>query len=477
MSPPPPLGVTIVRGGHVLTMSGGGDFRDGGVAFGAESGTIQAVGPFAELVRAFPDATVVGDDRDIVLPGFINGHDHLSEALLSGLGETLNLYEWIERLIRPVVPHLDAEMARVGTLLKGIEMLGSGITCVNDMFVHRNLGSRATLGVVEGLEQLGMRGVVSFGADDLPENVPVAALMDEHHALADRVSGSPLVQFRLGISTIQTMSDELLEASVSAARRHGWKVHSHLAEVREELTESRLKFGATTLERAHQSGLLELDVVFAHCIWVLEPDIEMLVTGRSTAVHNPLSNMILGSGVCPVPRLRSAGIPVGLGTDGAASNDSHDMLQVIKCAPLLQKVNHLNPAALSARDALAMATIEGARALRLDDDLGSLEPGKQADVIRFSGAGCRLAYVHDPYQQIAYCASPADIADVWVRGRRVVEDGVVLTASEPDVVRDARHLSSELLTLAGLSDPGERLIPRQSPSALRDLTLTGGERA
>ena len=416
---------------------------------------------------------MVGDDRDIVLPGFINGHDHLSEALISGLGETLNLYEWIEHLIRPVLPHLDAEMARIGTLLKGIEMLRSGITCVNDMFVHRNLGSHATLGVVDGLEQLGMRGVVSFGADDLPELVPVAALMDEHHALADRVSGSPLVEFRLGISTIQTMSDHLLRASVSAARQHGWKVHSHLAEVREELTESRLKFGETTIERAKTSGLLDLDVVFAHCIWVLEPDIQMLADTRCTAVHNPLSNMILGSGVCPVPRLRAAGIPVGLGTDGAASNDSHDMLQVIKCAPLLQKLNHLNPAALSARDALRMATIEGARALGLDDELGSLEPGKQADLLRFSGAGCRLAYIHDPYQQVAYSASPAEIADVWVRGRRVVDDGVVLTASEPDVVRDARRLSGELLAVAGLTNPGAPLIPFGG-AALRDVTLAGG---
>ena len=451
MSAEPPRDLTIVRGGYVLTMGPAGDLRDGGVAISAQTGAIIAVGPYRELADTFPGAAVVGDERDIVVPGFINGHDHLSEALISGLGETYNLYEWIERVIMPVIPHLDYEKARVGTLLKGIEMLQSGITCVNDMFVHRNPGSNATLGVVEALEQLGMRGIVSFGADDLPENLEIGPLMDEHHALADRTAGSELISFRMGFSTIQTMSDELLMGSIAAAREHGWKIHSHLAEVREELTDSRARFGATTIERAERSGLLDLDVVFAHCIWVLEPDIELLARSRSTVVHNPLSNMILGSGVCPVPRLRAAGIPVGLGTDGAASNDSHDMLQVIKCAPLLQKCHHLAPAALTARDALAMATIDGARALRIDDAVGSLEHGKDADLVRFAGTSARLAYVHDPYQALAYCAGPGDVADVWIRGRRVLKDGAVATADEPAVVARARVLAHELFHDAGLA--------------------------
>jgi cytosine/adenosine deaminase-related metal-dependent hydrolase len=340
------------------------------------------------------------------------------------------------------------------------------------MFVHRNYGANVTLGVVDGLEQLGLRGVVSFGADDLPGPVPADKLMGEHEALANRVSGSPLIDFRLGISTIQTMSDELLEASVAAAREYGWKVHSHLAEVREELTDSRLRFGATTLERARRFGLLDLETVFAHCIWVLEPDIELLASTGCTVVHNPLSNMILGSGVCPVPRIRAAGIAVGLGTDGAASNDSHDMLQVIKCAPLLQKVHHLAPAALTARDALRMATLEGAKALGLDDVTGSLEEGKSADVIRLGGDSCRLAYVHDPYQQVAYSAGPGDVADVWVQGRRLLENGSVQSVPEAEVVRTARHLAEELFHAAGL----DQLAETQDPVG-HSLTLTGGERA
>jgi cytosine/adenosine deaminase-related metal-dependent hydrolase len=179
--------------------------------------------------------------------------------------------------------------------------------------------------------------------------------------------------------------------------------------------------------------------------------------------------MILGSGVCPVPRLRAAGIPVGLGTDGAASNDSHDMLQVIKCAPLLQKCHHLAPAVLTARDALAMATIDGARALRIDDAVGSLEPGKAADLVRFAGTSTRLAYVHDAYQALAYCAGPGDVADVWIRGRRVLKDGAVATANEPAVVAQARGLAHELFQDAGLA------ALTQDATSDSSLTLTGGE--
>jgi cytosine/adenosine deaminase-related metal-dependent hydrolase len=174
--------------------------------------------------------------------------------------------------------------------------------------------------------------------------------------------------------------------------------------------------------------------------------------------------------------LRTAGIPVGLGTDGAGSNDSHDMLQVIKCAPLLQKLDHLNPAALTARDSLAMATIEGARALGIDDVTGSLEPGKSADLIRFSGAGCRLAYVHDPYQQVAYSASTEDIADVWVQGRHVLKERVVQTARESDVVSDARRLATELFDAAGLAALPENGSTSGGHTVAGSLTPTGGDK-
>jgi cytosine/adenosine deaminase-related metal-dependent hydrolase len=429
-----------------------GDITDGAVAFSAVDGLIRAVGGYQSVSAAFPGATMIGDSRDIVTPGFINAHDHLSEGLISGMGETMSLYEWAARLINPVLRLLTRDRARAGTMLKAAEMIRSGITTVNDMFVHYNPGSRASLGVADGLDEVGLGGVICFGPEDEADPQPISPLLDEHEALHDRASKSANLSFRLGIGTIHGQSEALFRESIGLAARNGWKVHTHLAEVREEITEARLRYGTNTLGRGLREGLLDLDVIFAHCIWVNEPDIEILVRHQTTVAHNPLSNMILASGVCPVPRLRAAGIPVALGTDGAASNDSHDMLQVIKSAVLMQKLHHLDPLAMTARDALAMATIEGARALRADQRIGSLEVGKQADVVRFAGDGVRLAYVHDPYQQLAFCAGPDDIKDVWVAGRHVLADRRLTTVNEAEIITEARRCSADLVTAAGLQE-------------------------
>jgi 5-methylthioadenosine/S-adenosylhomocysteine deaminase len=429
--------VTIVRAGHLLTMGDAGDVADGAVAFDA-AGVILAVGTSLDVAASFPGATIVGEQHDIVLPGFVNAHDHLSEGLISGLGERMSLYEWLKCLIKPIGPHLTRELAQTATLLKTVEMLQSGVTCVNDMFVHSNTGSNATLGVVDGLQAAGLRGISSFGAHDLPGWTPVAALMSEHEALAERCGSSPLVDFRLGIATLNGASDDLLDATVAAGVDNGWKLHTHLAEVREEITESRVTYGMNSLERADRHGILDLDPIFAHCVWVNEADIETLRRRGLSIVHNPLANMILASGVCPVPRLRAAGMAVGLGTDGSGSNDSHDMLQVMKMAALMQKVHHLDPSVLNARDVVRMATIEGARALRLDASIGSLDVGKQADVVRFTGLSPTLAYIHDPYQQLVYCAAASAVSDVWVAGVHVVAEGEVTTVDIGTVVADAR---------------------------------------
>jgi len=470
IAPDPALGdadITVVRAGHLLTMGPAGDITDGAVAFGEQDGLIRAVGEYAAVRTGYPDATTVGDSRSIVTPGFVNAHDHLSEGLISGMGETMSLYEWAERLIKPVLRQLTRDMARAGAMLKAAEMIRSGITTVNDMFVHFNPGSYASLGVADGLEEVGLGGVICFGPEDMPVPQPTSALLDEHEALRDRAGRSPNLRFRLGIGTIHGQTDRLFRESVGLAARNGWKVHTHLAEVREEITEARLRYGTNTLGRAVRDGLLDLDVIFAHCIWVNEPDIEVLATRGATIAHNPLANMILASGVCPVPRLRAAGIPVALGTDGAGSNDSHDMLQVMKCASLVQKLHHLDPLALTARDVLTMATIEGARALRADQRIGSLEVGKQADVVRFAGDGVRLAYVHDPYQQLVFCAGPDDVSDVWVAGRRVLAGRILTTFDEGEIVAAARRQAEELATLAGLQElsamarPADRTLTRE----------------
>jgi 5-methylthioadenosine/S-adenosylhomocysteine deaminase len=442
--------VGVVRGGHLLTMGPAGDLEDGAVAFA--HGEVLAVGPFAEIAGRYPDAAVVGDDRGVVLPGLVNAHTHLSEALLCGMGEDLSLLEWLAAIITPAGRHLTREMARTGAMLKGAELLLTGVTCVNDMFCHTSQGSLASLGAVDGLEAMGLRGVVAFGAEDAVDPLPVADVLAEHHALAERCAASRLIGFRLGVGTVLGQTDELLRASAAEARANGWAVHTHLAEVKEEVVQARLRWGETTVGRAGSVGLLEVPLLAAHCVWVHTDEIVALARAGAAVAHNPVANMILASGVCPVPALRQAGIPVAIGTDGPASNDSQNMLEAVKAAALLQKVARLDPRALTAGDVLAMATVEGARALGLDELIGSLEPGKRADVVRLRGDRPGLANVHDPRQQVVYCASPADVADVWVDGIRRVVDGRLVDHDLAVLVEASRPLAADLVTRAGLED-------------------------
>ena len=442
----------LVRGAWVITSGPADTIRDGAVLI--EDGAIAAVGSYTELRAADSKARVVGDGTGLVIPGFVNTHTHLSEALLPGMGSNLTLFEWGRTVVTPAGGVLTQEMAREGALLKSVEFLHTGITCVNDMFHHYQPGSFASLGVVEGLTTSGLRGMVAFGAEDAfgsfgREQFTVDTAVEEHLALAEAAVTAELLDFRLGVGTMLGSSDELLDTVVALATERSWPVHTHLAEVREETVEARERWGRNTVEQAALVGLLDLEVIAAHLIWLTEQDVEVLVAHDTAGAHNPAANMILGSGVSRVPRLLSAGLSIGIGTDGAASNDSQNMLEAVKMAALLQKVDLLDPAAMTAREVFRMATIGGASALGLADSIGSLEPGKRADVVLLGGTA-ELANIHDPYQQIVYCASPRSVSDVWVDGRHLLASGEPAVVDEAAQIAKCRPLAERLVRESGL---------------------------
>ena len=453
VAPLPPRETVVVRGAWVLGMSGDPPLEDGAVRI--QGGAITDVGSYNRLRAVDPSTPVVGDGFGIVMPGMVNVHTHLSEALVPGMGSEKTLYEWGEDIVTPVSRNLTAEIAREGTRLKAIEMIRSGITFVNDMFVHSNPGTRASLGVAEGLNEVGLRATVSFGAEDaLGETsdnpaMPVDEILEEHHDLARIAGKSELLGFRYGIGTLLGQSDELLEAGTAECRRNGWGVHTHLAEVREEIVHASLRWGRRPVPQAVALGLLDVPTLAAHLIWITQEDIHLLAAHGASVAHNPVANMILGSGVCPLARLASAGLAIGIGTDGPASNDSQNMFEAVKMAALLQKVHHLDPAVMSARDALEMATLGGARALGVDSLVGSLEPGKRADIVLLDPT-VELATIHDPYQQVVYCAGPRSVSNVWVDGRRLLADGRLTTIDEADQIARGRALARSVAARAGL---------------------------
>jgi 5-methylthioadenosine/S-adenosylhomocysteine deaminase len=448
--------VTIIRARHVLTMGPLGDVLDGAVAFD-DGGTITAVGTFADVQAQFPDADVIGDEHGIVTPGFVCTHTHFSEAFTCGMGEDMGLVEWLNAVVLPVNPFWTVEMAEVAALLKGSELVRSGVTTINDMFVHSNWGSDASLGVVTGLEAVGMRGVISYGGLDMPGGVELdpsggvtKAILTEWEHLAAACEASERQRFRLCAAHVHGFTDAAYDALVAWGRSEDTAVHIHLQEVREQVADMRMRAGVDPLVFAKEKGLLDLDVVAAHCIWLTKTDIDIMRAHDVKVSYNPVSNMILGSGVCPIPHLEAAGVTCSIGVDGAASNDSQNMLEAMKIGALLQKVHRGDPRSILATDVVRMATIDGARALSMEREVGSLEVGKRADVLRFDGHSWGAANVHDPYQSIVYQSSPMDIADVWCDGRRIVDNGTITTVDIAAVVDASKPIAADLVQRAAM---------------------------
>ncbi len=443
-SPKTPSPKTLIRGGWVLAPEA---ICDGAVLI--EGNSIAAVGTYASLSAEHPEAVVHGGPYDIVSPGFVNVHGHFSEGLITGIASDFTLWEWLHVLIRKVDPHMDRNKAYLGTLLAGVQMLRSGITTANDMFVCDPSDDPSTPAVVDALDELGLRGVLSFGAGDRG-GPGIEAQFDEHEALREATETSRLCTFRMGIGALGGQSDEMFAQSVSYAVDGGHGVHMHVQEVREEVTSTFQRTGRTVVGHCAHEGLFAAPTLAAHCVWVDRNDRKLMAEHRVGVAHNPVANMILASGVAPVAEMRALGIDVGIGVDGAASNDSQDYLQALKSAALLARVHHQQATAMTAREAWEMGTIGGARALRMDDTIGSLEVGKRADIVLFDGTGPTLANIHDPYQSIVFVAGSREVSEVWVDGEASVLAGDVVRVDAREVAERSRPAAAELAQLAGL---------------------------
>jgi cytosine/adenosine deaminase-related metal-dependent hydrolase len=443
----------LVRARWILTRADTRVLEDGAVA--VEGQTIARVGPWPEVRGSYPRFEVVDASSSLLIPGLINAHSHFSEGLMVGLSDSRTLFEWIDRFIVPASSALDRRKARVGAALKAAEMALSGVTTVNDMFVCMpRPGDPVSPGAVEGIEDIGIKAEVSFGAQDRT-GASLEAIRAEHQALAEAARGSGRCRFRMGLATVPSASDALMEATAAWADEWAAPLHIHLHEVREEVTSSLLRFGCTSVEAAARLGLFATGALAAHCVWVNERDMDKLAEHGVSVAHNPVANAILASGICPVGDLRRRGIAVGIGTDGAASNDSQDMLQAIKLAPLLAKLERLDPTVMVAIDVLTMATVEGARALGLEDRIGSIEVGKDADLVLIDLEDPSLAGCHDPVRALVYAAGPRAVTDVWVQGERIVRNRALTRVDLRELVGEATALARELARQARFLDPAD----------------------
>ena len=436
----------MVSGGIVVTMdSTRAIYPDGSVAVRGDS--IVAVGPRAEIEGRYHSAQVIDARGHLVLPGFINGHTHVPMTLFRGLHDDVTLNDWLYKYIFPAeAKNVNEEFVRWGTRLAAAEQIRAGVTTFADMYYFEDA-------IAEETQAAGMRAVLGETFIDFPapDNKSEAEMLAYTEKFLKRWQGDPLIHAAPAPHSIYTCSKKTLQDAAALARKYHAPILIHVAEMKKEWEDSEKANGMSPVAYLEKIGVLGPDIVAAHCIFVDEADRKLLAQRGAGCVHNPSSNMMIASGVSPVPELRAAGVAVGLGTDGpAGSNNDLDLMEEIDLAAKLAKVSKMDPLALNAQSVVEMATIDGARALHMEKEIGSLEAGKKADIILISLNEPNAVPMYDIYAQIAYSLKGNDVRTVIIGGKFVMQDHLLLTVDERKVMDKAREYGKAVKASLGM---------------------------
>lgn len=425
-----------ILGGTVLTMDAELTVVENGFV-DVKDGAIVRVGRLDEAGGGRFDGDTLDARGALVLPGFVNGHCHAGMTLLRGAGDDLPLREWLETRIFPLERQfVSAEFVSVGARLAAIEMLKAGVTTVNDMYYDM-------AEAVGAYVDTGMR-CVAGGEVSTPQGFgSVERMRADLEKFLDAIEGLPRVVPAITPHSIYTLSEEEWGAVIEFAAEKKLFVHTHLSETYKENTECKERYGKTPTKLLEEWGLWELPCIAAHAVHVNDEDIETLAEFGVGVSHNPESNLKLGSGIAPVPDLRAAGVAVAFGTDSAGSNNDLDVLSEAALGAKLQAFVS-GPGSLPARDAVKMLTCEGAKALRLDDRIGSLEPGKRADLVVLDLRRPHAVPLYDPYAHLIYSAKSSDVRHTVVDGKVVVRDGKMQTVDESALLEEVAEFGARI---------------------------------
>ncbi len=438
-------------------------YEPGAVA--VQGDEIAAVGHEADLRERFPAAEVIDCRGKVLMPGLVNAHGHAAMTLLRGLADDLRLDVWLLGYMMPVEREfVSPEFVYLGTQLACAEMIRSGITCFADMYYFEDSAARAAA-------DAGLRGVM--GQTVLKFPAPDAASFEESLELARAFvqawKGHPLIVPSVAPHAPYTCTPEILRACAALAAEFDVPLQIHLAETALEVTNCKAENGAPVIPYVERHGIFDARVVAAHCVHVDEGEINTLRSRDVGVAHCPSSNLKLASGIAPVASMLRAGVRVGIGTDGVASNNDLDMFEELRLAAFIAKNANNDPTVLPAAQAVAMATRLGARALHLEHLIGSLEPGKRADLILVD-----LARVHNSprfrrepdgvYAQLVYAGHAGDVTDVMVNGRWVMRAGQLQTLDEQALMAEARSYAGRI----------DRFLIEREQSVLSKLVAIGG---
>ena len=384
-------------------------------------GLIEAVLPAAEAAQRFASYDKVVLDEHALIPGLVNAHTHAAMALMRGLADDLPLMRWLEEHIWPAeMKHVSPAFVKDGTLLACAEMLRGGITCFNDMYFSPGAAAEAALeaGMRVSLGMIVFEFPSAYGAD--PDDYLAKGL-----ALRDQWRDQPLVSFCLAPHAPYTVSDDSFRKVAKLAAEVEVPVHVHLHETETEIERSLAEHGVRPLERLRRLGLLGPGLIAVHAVHLEDAEIALLARHGASVAHCPTSNLKLASGFAPAAKLAAAGVNLCIGTDGAASNNRLDMFAELRLAALLAKAVARDAEALPAHAALRAATLGGAMALGLEARIGSIAPGKCADLAAVHLAGPELTPCYDPLSHLVYAAGREHVSDVWVAGRHLIQGKIL----------------------------------------------------
>src|ERR1051325_304639 len=417
----------LITGGTVVTMDA--------------QGRIVEVGPVDRLARKYAAHETIDARGRVVMPGLINGHTHVPMTLFRGIADDLDLQEWLTKYIFPAeAKNVTEDFVRVGTRLGLAEMIRSGTTTYCDMYYFEDAIADETF-------KAGMRGVLGETVIDFPvaDNKTYEAGLAYSEQFIKHWQGNALIVPAIAPHAPYTVSEDHLKAARALSDRTGAPIVTHISETKFEVDESLKKKGASPVDYLNRIGFLNNRVIAAHLVWPSEEELGLLKKLGVGIVHNPQSNMKLASGTAPVPEMLKEDQPVGLGTDGAASNNDLNLWEEMDTAAKLHKLISKDPKVVTAQEAFEMATIRGARALHLEKEIGSIEKGKRADLVIVDLDDLNQTPWYNIYSDLVYATKADDVRTVIIEGRVVMRDRRLLTLDESDIKTRARAFRERII--------------------------------
>jgi 5-methylthioadenosine/S-adenosylhomocysteine deaminase len=443
---PPQRVELVVLGGTIITMDNTRRIiEDGGIA--VSDGRIVAIGSRSEIQSAYTARQIVSASGKLIIPGLINGHTHIPMVLFRGLADDLDLQEWLTKYIFPAeAKNVTEDFVRAGTRLGLAEMIRGGTTTYCDMYYFEDA-------IADETAKAGVRAVLGETVIDFPvaDNKTNAEAMAYVEKFVNRWKGNELIIPAIAPHAPYTVSEEHLKAVRAFSDRTGAPIVTHISETKSEVEESLKNKGGSPVAYLERIGFLNEKLIAAHMVWPQGDDIDVLKRRGVGVVHNPQSNMKLASGVAPVPKMLSEGLSVGLGTDGAASNNDLNMWEEMDTVAKLHKVFSGDPKIISAQQAFELATIRCAQALHLGQEIGSLEKGKRADIVIIERDALNQIPLYNIYSDLVYATKASDVETVIINGRIVMRNRRLLTLNETAIKNGARIFRERILKSLGRS--------------------------